>query len=162
MEEEIWESEITHTKERITALEEKIREGEKSPGQKDREAHARIDEIEKYIVKDRAERKEFECNIDGEKGILLLLFKLFICFYKVKKYIIITVLYVTDYIVISGSLARTLEASSSPSARESSDGNPGHKGIGEGYGEETGGCYGAGEDPEPGFLERTCRWEDTG
>jgi hypothetical protein len=69
MEEEIWESEITHTKERITALEEKIREGEKSPGQKDREAHARIDKIEKDIVKDRAERKEFECNIDGEKGI---------------------------------------------------------------------------------------------
>jgi uncharacterized SAM-binding protein YcdF (DUF218 family) len=53
-----------------------------------------------------------------------LLFKLFIRFYKVKKYIIITVLYVTDYIVISGSLARTLEASSSPSARESSERPP--------------------------------------
>jgi hypothetical protein len=69
VEEEIWESEITNTKDRITALEDRIREGEKAPGQKDREAHARIDEIEKDIAKDRAERKEFEWNVEGEKGI---------------------------------------------------------------------------------------------
>jgi hypothetical protein len=69
MEEEIWEIEITNTKERITALEDRIRKGEKSPGMKDKEAHARIDEIEKDIAKDRAERKEFEWNIKGEKGI---------------------------------------------------------------------------------------------
>jgi hypothetical protein len=69
MEKEIWESEITDTKERITALEDRIREGEKSPRMKDSEAHARIDEIEKDIVKDRAERKEFERNVEGEKGI---------------------------------------------------------------------------------------------
>jgi hypothetical protein len=69
MEEETWKSEIMNTKVRITALEDRIREGEISPGKKDREAHARIDEIEKDIAKDRAERKEFEWNIDGEKGI---------------------------------------------------------------------------------------------
>jgi hypothetical protein len=69
MEEEMWESEITNTKERIAALEERIREGGASPGMKDREAHARIDEIEKDLAMERSERKEFECNIEGEKGI---------------------------------------------------------------------------------------------
>jgi hypothetical protein len=69
MEEEIWESEIKNTKERITALEDRIREGEKSLGKEDREAHARIDKLEKDIAKDRAERQEFEWNIEGEKGI---------------------------------------------------------------------------------------------
>jgi hypothetical protein len=57
------------TKERIEALEERIRDGGKSPGKKDSEAHARIDEIVKDIAKDRAERKEFEWNVEGEKGI---------------------------------------------------------------------------------------------
>jgi hypothetical protein len=69
MEEEIWESKITNTKERIAALEDRIRQGGKSPGKKDSEAHARIDETVKDIAKDRAERKEFEWNVDGEKGI---------------------------------------------------------------------------------------------
>ncbi len=35
----------------------------------DREAHERIDELEKEILKDRAERQEFEWNVEGEKGI---------------------------------------------------------------------------------------------
>ncbi len=35
MEEETWKSEIKDTKERITALEDRIREGEKSPGKED-------------------------------------------------------------------------------------------------------------------------------
>jgi hypothetical protein len=69
MEKEPWESEITNTKERIAVLEDRIREGGKSPGKKDSEAHARIDEIEKDIAKDRAERKEFECSVEGGKGI---------------------------------------------------------------------------------------------
>jgi hypothetical protein len=69
MEEEMWESEITNTKERIAALEERIREGGASPGMKDRDAHVRIDEIEKDLAMERSERKEFECNIEGEKGI---------------------------------------------------------------------------------------------
>jgi hypothetical protein len=69
MEKETWESEITNTKERITALEDRIRDGERSSGMKDREAHARIDEIEKDMIKDRKERKNFEWNIEGEKGI---------------------------------------------------------------------------------------------
>jgi hypothetical protein len=43
---------------------------------------------------------------------------------RVKKYIMITVLYDTNYIVLSGSMARTLKASSSPSARESSERPP--------------------------------------
>jgi hypothetical protein len=67
--EERWESEITNTKERITVLEDRIREGENAPGKKDSEAHARIDQIEKDIAQDRAERKEFEWNSEGEKGI---------------------------------------------------------------------------------------------
>ncbi len=50
-------SQIQNTKERIAVLEDRIREGEKSPGKKDREAHARIDQIEKDIAKDRAERR---------------------------------------------------------------------------------------------------------
>ncbi len=69
MEEGMWESEITNTKERIAALEERIREGGVSPGMKDREAHARIDEIEKDLAMERNERKDFECNIEEEKEI---------------------------------------------------------------------------------------------
>jgi hypothetical protein len=68
-EEEIWESEILNTKERIVSLEERIRDGGKSTGKTDSEAHARIDEILKDIAKDRADRKEFEWNVEGEKGI---------------------------------------------------------------------------------------------
>jgi hypothetical protein len=69
MEEETWESEIRDMKERITALEDKIREGGKSPGKEDREAHVRIDKLEKDVAKDRAERMEFEWNVEGEKGV---------------------------------------------------------------------------------------------
>ncbi len=43
--------------------------GERSLGKKDREVHARIDELEKEIVKDKAKRQEFEWNIEGGKGI---------------------------------------------------------------------------------------------
>jgi HD superfamily phosphohydrolase len=68
-EEEMWESKITNTKKRISALEERIFVEEVPPGKKDREAHARIDEIEKDIAQERTERKGFECNIEGEKGI---------------------------------------------------------------------------------------------
>jgi hypothetical protein len=39
------ESEMINVKERGSALEDSIREGEKPPGKKDREAHVRIDEI---------------------------------------------------------------------------------------------------------------------
>jgi hypothetical protein len=67
MQEETWESEIKDTKEMITALEDRIREGEKSPGNEDREAHVRIDKLQKDLAKDRAERKEFEWNVEGER-----------------------------------------------------------------------------------------------
>jgi hypothetical protein len=69
MEEDKWESEMKDTKERITVLEDQIKEGEKSPVKEDREAHVRIDKLEKDIVKDRAERQEFEWNVEEEKGI---------------------------------------------------------------------------------------------
>ncbi len=69
MEEDNWESEMKDTKERITVLEDQIKEGEKSPVKEDREAHVRIDKLEKDIVKDRAERQEFEWNVEEEKGI---------------------------------------------------------------------------------------------
>jgi hypothetical protein len=44
-------------------------EGGNSPGREDSEAYVRIDKLEKDIAKDRAERQEFEWNIEGEKGI---------------------------------------------------------------------------------------------
>jgi hypothetical protein len=69
MEKETFESEIKNTNERITALENMVRDGEKSPGKKDRDAHVRIDELERDISKGRAQRQEFEWNIEGEKGI---------------------------------------------------------------------------------------------
>jgi hypothetical protein len=69
MEKETLESEIKNTNERITALENMVRDGEKSPGKKDRDAHVRIDELERDISTDRAQRQEFEWNIEGEKGI---------------------------------------------------------------------------------------------
>jgi hypothetical protein len=69
MEEEIVESEVRNVKERIAALEVRVREGESSPGKKDREVHVRIDKLEKEIAKDKAKRQEFEWNIEGEKGI---------------------------------------------------------------------------------------------
>jgi hypothetical protein len=61
-EEELWGTEIKKTKERVAALENRIREGERlSETEKEgREAHVRIDELEKDIAKDRAERQEFE------------------------------------------------------------------------------------------------------
>jgi hypothetical protein len=69
MEDGMWESEITITKERMAALEERLKEGGVSLETKDREAHARIDEIEKDLAMERKERKEFECDIEDEKGI---------------------------------------------------------------------------------------------
>jgi DNA repair exonuclease SbcCD ATPase subunit len=65
------EAEIKTMKERVTAFENRIREGERpSETQKeDREAHVRIEELEKGIAKDRAERQEFEWSVEGDKGI---------------------------------------------------------------------------------------------
>jgi hypothetical protein len=54
------ESEVRNVKERIVALEDRVKEGVWSPGKKDREVHVRIDELEKDIAKDKAERQEFE------------------------------------------------------------------------------------------------------
>ncbi len=49
MEEEVWETEIKKTKERVVALEDRIREGERSSEteKENREAHVRIDELGK-------------------------------------------------------------------------------------------------------------------
>jgi hypothetical protein len=69
MDEETGKNENKIMKERITALEERIRKGEESPGKKDREAHVRIDKLENDIAKDRAERQKFEWDMEGDKGI---------------------------------------------------------------------------------------------
>jgi beta-glucosidase-like glycosyl hydrolase len=69
MDEETGKNENKIMKERITALEERIRKGEESPGKKDREAHVRIDKLENNIAKDRAERQKFEWDMEGDKGI---------------------------------------------------------------------------------------------
>jgi DNA repair exonuclease SbcCD ATPase subunit len=65
------EAEIKTMKERATAFENRIREGERSSEtqKEDREAHVRIEELEKGIAKDRAERQEFEWSVEGDKGI---------------------------------------------------------------------------------------------
>jgi hypothetical protein len=56
-------------KERITANEDRIREGEKSPGKTDKEAHVRIDKLENDIAKDRAERQKYEWSSEGDKEV---------------------------------------------------------------------------------------------
>jgi hypothetical protein len=69
--EEAWETELKTTKERVTVLENRIREGER-PSEKeveDRGAHVRIEELVKDMAKDRAERQEFEWSVEGDKGI---------------------------------------------------------------------------------------------
>jgi DNA repair exonuclease SbcCD ATPase subunit len=65
------ETELKTMKEKVKASENMIREGERPPDtqKEDREAHARIDEMEKGIAKDRAERQEFEWSVEGDKGI---------------------------------------------------------------------------------------------
>jgi hypothetical protein len=68
-EEELGKNENKIMKERITAIEDRIREGEQSPGKKDKEAHVRIDKLENDIAKDRAERQKYEWNSEGEKEV---------------------------------------------------------------------------------------------
>ncbi len=65
------ETEFMTMKERVTALENRIREGERTTGtgKEDREAQVRIEELERGIAKDRAERQEFEWSIEGDKGV---------------------------------------------------------------------------------------------
>jgi hypothetical protein len=53
-------------KERLRVIEERIKE---STGAEDRKVHERIDKIENETAKDRAERQEFEWNIEEDKGI---------------------------------------------------------------------------------------------
>ncbi len=56
-------------KERIKALEDRITDGEKFSGKKDREVHVRIDKLENDMAKDRAERQQYDWNMEGDKGI---------------------------------------------------------------------------------------------
>ncbi len=65
------ETEFRTMKERVTALENRIREGERTSGtgKEDREAQVRIEELERGIAKDRAERQEFEWSVEGDKGV---------------------------------------------------------------------------------------------
>jgi hypothetical protein len=65
------EAELRTMKERVTALENKIIEGERTSGigKEDRQAQVRIEELERGIAKDRAERQEFECSVEGDKGV---------------------------------------------------------------------------------------------
>jgi DNA repair exonuclease SbcCD ATPase subunit len=69
MEEEEGENESVNMKERLRALENRIKECEKSPGKEDRETQERIDKLENEIAKERAERQEYEWNMEGDKGI---------------------------------------------------------------------------------------------
>jgi hypothetical protein len=69
MEEETWESEIKDSKERIKGPGGQVHGRRKSPGKEDKEAHERIDKLENDIAKDRAERQEFERNVEGKNGI---------------------------------------------------------------------------------------------
>jgi hypothetical protein len=69
MEEDVGENENIIMNERIRALEDRIKEGEKSPRKEDREAHERIDKLQNEIAKDRAERQEYELYMEGDKGI---------------------------------------------------------------------------------------------
>jgi chromosome segregation ATPase len=65
------ETEFRTMKERVTVLENRIREGERptETGKEDRETQRRIEELERGIAKDRAERQEFEWNVEGDKGV---------------------------------------------------------------------------------------------
>jgi hypothetical protein len=69
--EEVWETELNTTKERVTALENRTKEGDRlmDTEREDRGAHVRIEELVKDIAKDRAERQEFEWSVEGDKGI---------------------------------------------------------------------------------------------
>jgi hypothetical protein len=69
MEAETWESEIEDAKERITALEDRFRDGGKTLGEGDSEVRVRVDKLEKDMAKERAERQELELNVEGEKVI---------------------------------------------------------------------------------------------
>ncbi len=68
-EEEGGKNENKIMKERITAIEDRIRKGEKSPGKKDKEAHVRTEKLENDIAKDRAERQKYEWSSEGEKEV---------------------------------------------------------------------------------------------
>jgi hypothetical protein len=65
------ESELRTMKERVAELENRIIEDERTPGigKEDRKAQARIEELERGIAKDRAERQEFEWSVQGDKGV---------------------------------------------------------------------------------------------
>jgi hypothetical protein len=63
------ENENESIKERIKILEDRINDGEKSQEKEDREVRVRIDKLETHMVKDRAERQEYEWNMEEEKGI---------------------------------------------------------------------------------------------
>ncbi len=63
------ESELRNVKERVSSLEDKVKEGVGSPGKKDSEVQVRIGELEKEIARNKAERQEFEWNSEEEKGI---------------------------------------------------------------------------------------------
>jgi chromosome segregation ATPase len=69
VEDESVESEFRKVKERLVSLEDRVKESEGSPGKKGSEVHVRIDELEKEIAKNKAERQEFEWNVEEEKGI---------------------------------------------------------------------------------------------
>jgi hypothetical protein len=69
MEEEEGEVESVNVKERLRVIEERIKESGKCPGTEDREVHERIDKLENEMAKDRAERQEYEWNVEGDKGI---------------------------------------------------------------------------------------------
>ncbi len=69
MEEEVAENENEIIKERIKVLEDMVKDGEKFPGKKDREAYVRINKLENNMAKDRAERQEYEWNMEEDQGI---------------------------------------------------------------------------------------------
>jgi hypothetical protein len=65
------ETELRTMKERVTELENRIVEGERTSGigKEDRQSQVRIEELEKGIAKDRAERKEFEWSVESDRCV---------------------------------------------------------------------------------------------
>jgi hypothetical protein len=65
------ESELRTMKERVAELENRIIEGERTPGigKEDSKAQARIEELERGMAEVRAERQEFEWSVEGDKGV---------------------------------------------------------------------------------------------
>jgi hypothetical protein len=69
MDEEVGNNEKEEIKERIKVLEEKMKVGGKILGQDASEVHVRVSKLETSMAKDKAERQEYELDMEEEKEI---------------------------------------------------------------------------------------------